>query len=110
VTARCSVASTWGSAGGLRCSSSSRGVTSAARSWVSVPRRVIPCALSRIGYKVLAIDIEPEPYVGTTECCSVETVKRDLERPFTASLELDCIVFTEVWDVKACLRGQFERC
>jgi len=71
---------------------------------------IVSCALRRMGYEVVAFDVEPEPYVGTTECCSVETVKRDLERPFTASLELDCIVFTEVWDVKACLRGQFERC
>jgi hypothetical protein len=37
--------------------------------------------------------------VGIAERYSVEAVKRDLERPFTASLEPDCIVFTEVWDV-----------
>jgi len=69
-----------------------------------------------MGYEVVAFGIEPGPYIGIAECYSVEAVKCDLERQFTASLEPDCIVFTEVWDVnvkcinQVCLRGQFERC
>jgi hypothetical protein len=79
-------------------------------------RRVIPCALRRMGYEVVAFDVEPWPYVGIAECYSVEAVRRDLERLFTASLVPDCIVFSEVWNVnvkcinQVCLRAQFERC
>jgi hypothetical protein len=70
---------------------------------------VIPCALRRIGYRVVAIDIEPEPYVGTTECCSVEAVKRDLERPFAASLEQIAYCSRKCWDVNVKCINQVSR-
>jgi hypothetical protein len=51
------------------------------------------------GLRSCGLRVEPGPYVGIAECYSVEAVRRDLERPFTASLVPDCIVFSEVWDV-----------
>jgi len=41
---------------------------------------IISCALKRMGYKVIAFDVEPEPYMKISERCSVDVTKCDLER------------------------------
>jgi len=39
---------------------------------------IISCALKRMGYNVIAIDAEPEPYLSIAESCGVDVVKCDL--------------------------------
>jgi hypothetical protein len=38
------------------------------------------CDLKRMGYNVVAIDVEPEPYLSIAESCGVDAVKCDLEK------------------------------
>ena len=44
----------------------------------------------------MAFDVEPEPYVGVAERCSVKVVKCDLERDELGVAGADCAVFSEV--------------
>jgi len=41
---------------------------------------IISCALKRMGYDVVAFDIDPEPYMRIAEACDVNVVRCDLER------------------------------
>jgi predicted RNA methylase len=41
---------------------------------------IISCALRKMGYNVVAFDIDPEPYMRIAEACNVNVVRRDLER------------------------------
>jgi len=54
------------------------------------------CALKRMGYNVVAIDAESEPYLSIAESCGVDVVKCDLERDELKATDVDCAVFTEV--------------
>jgi len=57
---------------------------------------ITSCALRELGYKVVAFDIEPEPYMEIAERCGVNVVKCDLERDELRAIDADCAVFTEV--------------
>ena len=57
---------------------------------------IVSCALKRMGYNVVAIDAEPEPYLSIAESCGVDVVKCDLERDELKAADADCAVFTEV--------------
>jgi len=57
---------------------------------------IISCALKRMGYNVVAIDVEPEPYLSIAESCGVDVVKCDLERDELKVANADCAIFTEV--------------
>jgi 2-polyprenyl-3-methyl-5-hydroxy-6-metoxy-1,4-benzoquinol methylase len=57
---------------------------------------IMSCALKRMGYNVVAIDVEPEPYLSIAESCGVDVVKCDLERGELKVADADCAVFTEV--------------
>jgi len=39
---------------------------------------IMSCALKRMGYNVMAIDVEPEPYLSIAGSCGVDVVKCDL--------------------------------
>jgi hypothetical protein len=54
------------------------------------------CALKRVEYNVVAIDVEPEPYLSIAEGCGVDVVKCDLERDELKVANADCAIFTEV--------------
>jgi len=41
---------------------------------------ITSCALRKMGYNVVAFDIDPEPYMRIAEACNVNVVRRDLER------------------------------
>jgi len=49
-----------------------------------------------MGYNVVAIDAESEPYLSIAESCGVDVVKCDLERDELKATDVDCAVFTEV--------------
>jgi len=55
---------------------------------------IISCALKRMGYNVVAIDVEPEPYLSIAESCGVDVVK--CERDELKVANADCAIFTEV--------------
>ena len=57
---------------------------------------IISCALKRMGYKVVALDVEPEPYMRIAENCGVDVVKCDLEKDELGISGVDCAVLTEV--------------
>jgi SAM-dependent methyltransferase len=57
---------------------------------------IASCALRRMGYEVVAFDVEPEPYVGVAESCGVKVVRCDLERDDLGVAGADCAVFSEV--------------
>ena len=57
---------------------------------------IISCALKRMGYNVVAIDIDPEPYMRIAKACNVDVVRCDLERDELGISNADCAVFTEV--------------
>jgi len=57
---------------------------------------IMSCALKRMGYNVMAIDVEPEPYLSIAESCGVDVVKCDLERDELKVANADCAIFTEV--------------
>ena len=57
---------------------------------------IISCALKRMGYKVVAFDIEPEPYMEIAKACGVDVVKCDLERDELMITDADCAVFADV--------------
>jgi 2-polyprenyl-3-methyl-5-hydroxy-6-metoxy-1,4-benzoquinol methylase len=57
---------------------------------------IISCALRKMGYDVVAFDIDPEPYMGIAEACNVNVVRCDLERDELGVGNADCAVFTEV--------------
>jgi 2-polyprenyl-3-methyl-5-hydroxy-6-metoxy-1,4-benzoquinol methylase len=57
---------------------------------------IISCALKRMGYNVVAIDVEPEPYLSIARSCGIDVVKCDLERDELKIANADCAVFTEV--------------
>ena len=56
---------------------------------------IISCALKRMGYKVVALDVEPEPYMRIAENCGVDVVKCDLEKDELGISGVDCAVLTE---------------
>jgi hypothetical protein len=50
-----------------------------------------------MGYRVIAVDIEPETYASIARACGVDSmVKADLERDRLPLDRVGCIVFTEV--------------
>jgi len=49
-----------------------------------------------MGYNVVAIDIDPEPYMRIAKACNVDVVRCDLERDELGISNADCAVFTEV--------------
>jgi len=57
---------------------------------------IISCALRKMGYNVIALDIDPEPYTRIAEACNVNAVRCDLERDELGVDNADCAVFTEV--------------
>jgi 2-polyprenyl-3-methyl-5-hydroxy-6-metoxy-1,4-benzoquinol methylase len=57
---------------------------------------IISCALRKMGYDVIAFDIDPEPYMRIAETCNVDVVRCDLERDELGISNADCAVFTEV--------------
>lgn len=59
---------------------------------------IISCALNRMGYKVIAVDVDPEPYKWMASECDVGVCKCDLERERVClgDGEADCAVFSEV--------------
>jgi SAM-dependent methyltransferase len=57
---------------------------------------IISCALRKMGYDVVALDIDPEPYMRIAEACNVNVVRCDLERDELGVDNADCAVFTEV--------------
>jgi len=59
---------------------------------------IISCALRRMGYEVVAFDVEPEPYLKIAESCGVGVVKCDLETDGLGIDGADCAVFSEVFE------------
>jgi 2-polyprenyl-3-methyl-5-hydroxy-6-metoxy-1,4-benzoquinol methylase len=57
---------------------------------------IISCALKRMGYNVIAFDVDPRPYKRIAEACNVNIVGCDLERNELGINNADCVVFTEV--------------
>jgi 2-polyprenyl-3-methyl-5-hydroxy-6-metoxy-1,4-benzoquinol methylase len=57
---------------------------------------IVPCALRKMGYNVIAFDVDPEPYLRIAEARNVNVVKCDLERDKLGINNADCAVFTEV--------------
>jgi 2-polyprenyl-3-methyl-5-hydroxy-6-metoxy-1,4-benzoquinol methylase len=57
---------------------------------------ITSCALRRMGYNVIAFDIDPGPYRKIAEACNVNVVKCDLERDELGIADADCAVFSEV--------------
>jgi len=57
---------------------------------------IVSCALRRMGYEVVAFDIEPEPYLKIAESCGVRVVKCDLETDELGINGAGCAVFSEV--------------
>jgi len=57
---------------------------------------IISCALRKMGYSVIAFDVDPEPYMRIAEACNVNVVRCDLERDELGVDNADCAVFTEV--------------
>jgi len=57
---------------------------------------ITSCALKKLGYEVIALDIEPEPYIEIARSCSVNVIKCDLEKDELGVADADCAVFTEV--------------
>ena len=58
---------------------------------------ILSCALKRMGYKVVAYDYNPEPYMEIAKACGIEVVRCDLERDhLNVNGAADCVVFTEV--------------
>jgi len=57
---------------------------------------IISCALRKMGYNVIAFDVDPEPYMRIAEACNVNVVRCDLERDELGVDNADCAVFTEV--------------
>ncbi|MEM0241072.1 MAG: class I SAM-dependent methyltransferase [Candidatus Nezhaarchaeales archaeon] len=59
---------------------------------------IVSCALARMGYRVVAVDYDPEEYSTIASACGVKTIRADLERNRLdlADASMDCAVFTEV--------------
>jgi SAM-dependent methyltransferase len=57
---------------------------------------IISCALRKMGYNVIAFDVDPEPYMRIAKACNVDVVRCDLERDELGVDNADCAVFTEV--------------
>jgi 2-polyprenyl-3-methyl-5-hydroxy-6-metoxy-1,4-benzoquinol methylase len=57
---------------------------------------ITSCALKRMGYEVVALDVEPEPYTKIAKSCGVSVVKCDLEKDELNIGNADCVVFAEV--------------
>ena len=59
---------------------------------------IVSCALVRMGYRVVAVDYDPEEYSTVASACGVKTIRADLERDRLdlADGSVDCAVFTEV--------------
>jgi len=57
---------------------------------------ITSCALKKLGYEVIALDIEPEPYIEIAKSCGVNVIKCDLEKDELGVTDADCAVFTEV--------------
>jgi len=57
---------------------------------------ITSCALKKLGFKVIALDIEPEPYIEIARGCGVNVIKCDLEKDELGVADTDCAVFTEV--------------
>jgi len=57
---------------------------------------IISCALRKMGYNVLAFDVDPGPYMSIAKACGVNVVRCDLERDELNVSNADCAVFTEV--------------
>jgi 2-polyprenyl-3-methyl-5-hydroxy-6-metoxy-1,4-benzoquinol methylase len=57
---------------------------------------ILSCALRRMGYNVIAFDIEPETYRKIAEACDINVISCDLEKDDPGVSNAECIVFTEV--------------
>lgn len=57
---------------------------------------VVFCALRKMGYNVIAFDVDPEPYMKIAKACNIDVVRCDLERDELGVDNSDCAVFTEV--------------
>ncbi|NAZ12198.1 MAG: methyltransferase domain-containing protein [Desulfurococcales archaeon] len=57
---------------------------------------IISCALRKMGYNIIAFDVDPEPYMKIAEACNANVVRCDLERDELGVDNADCAVFTEV--------------
>ncbi len=57
---------------------------------------ITSCALRRLGFNVVAVDIEPEKYMYIARECGINVIKADLERDELPQLGADCSVFSEV--------------
>jgi len=92
------VAFTLSSAEGRRYSNSVKYICKRSSTVLDVGAQpfIVSCALRELGYKVIALDIEPEPYRKIAERCGVDVIKCDLERDELSITNADCAVFTEV--------------
>jgi len=57
---------------------------------------IISCALRRMGCNVIAIDVDPEPYIRIAKACNINVVRGDLEIDELGISNVNCTVFTEV--------------
>lgn len=57
---------------------------------------VVSCALRKMGYNVIAFDVDPKLYMKIAKACNINVVRCDLERDELGVDNADCAVFTEV--------------
>jgi 2-polyprenyl-3-methyl-5-hydroxy-6-metoxy-1,4-benzoquinol methylase len=57
---------------------------------------IVSCALKKMGFNVVAFDIDPESYREIADACGVSVVRCDLERDELNFNNADCVVFAEV--------------
>jgi predicted RNA methylase len=60
---------------------------------------IISCALKKMGYNVIALDIDPEPYMRIAEACNVNVVRCDLERDELGISNAECAVLQRFWSI-----------
>jgi predicted RNA methylase len=60
---------------------------------------IISCALRKMGYDVVAFDIDPEPYMRIAEACDVNVVRCDLERDELALTTLTAPCLQRSWSI-----------
>jgi predicted RNA methylase len=58
---------------------------------------IISCALKRMGYNVVAIDVDPEPYTRIAKACNVNVVRCNLKRDELGVDNADCAVLQRFW-------------
>jgi predicted RNA methylase len=54
---------------------------------------IISCALMKMGYNVIAFDVDSEPYMRIAKACNIDVVKGDLERDELGINNADCAFY-----------------